>query len=62
MRLLRNCIRWKEGAMIELRKCLKYEWAWCDGDCEHCQAVFTTGIVPPYIQEQFIVVEKGAKQ
>ena len=38
--------------MIELRRCLKYEWAWCDGDCEHCQAVFTTSIVPPYIQDQ----------
>ena len=39
--------------MIELRKCLKYEWAWCDGDCGHCRVMFTTCMVPPYIQDQF---------
>ena len=40
--------------MIELRKCQKYEWAWCDGNCDHCQVVCTTGIVPPYIQDQMM--------
>ena len=40
--------------MFELRKCLKYEWTWCDGDCEHCRVVLTTSEVPPYIQVQFV--------
>lgn len=25
--------------MIELRKCFKYDWAWCDGVCENCTTI-----------------------